>query len=947
MDKKINKMTDLLLNKLRMAVLCLTFFLSGLNLISQVPVLRVDLNIGNRQEAEVNEPEYIPWPINGGADSMTVEGVKIAFKNGAITYGWYKAGVQAPNYARLVNDGIVSDNVEMHLTGLQNGKHTLVTYHNTFDNPATNVFGPMDVYLNGVLTIDDLELTNRVLSNDASTTVFFELEVNDTNPIVIRFQSDPLPETTNENITICGFHLNTTDPDKLAKFQYPEHNDEHVNIDNDTLLLFWSPPANTVSQDIYFGINEMDVLTADTASPLFLGNQTDTSYIKTGFYSMDSYYWRVDPIDSMGERTKGDVWYFKKRIPSFPGAEGYGGYALGGRGGKVVYVTNLEDYHPDKEDIIPGSFRDVVENETGPRTILFKVSGIITLKDRMVIRDDYITVAGQSAPGKGICFRWAPIGVTGDNLIVQNIRVRLGSGVTYDGMGLTGAENSIIDHCSISWTLDEAFSSRGAKNITLQRSLISEALHIESHGFAASIGGDIGSFHHNLLAHCAGRNWSLAGGLDGNGYYAGRLDLSNNVVYNWGHRGTDGGAHEVNFVGNYYKKGPATTQNTILVAQLEGLGLGSQSYFYDRNIVENTDGTLTCDGTDNTCSRTYVTSNGQIVDWDVWADEPFFPAQVTIDSAKDAYKLVLSDVGCTQPVFDDHDVRIIDETLNGTTSCNGSIHGLPGIPDHEQDIGGWEEYPGYVRSAKWDTDLDGLPNWWEKAHGLDTNSAAGTYIETNADNDKNGYTNLEEYLQWMDNPHYFLETGENLDIDLSIYTRGFTDSPVFGLSDIVNGSANIDANSSIVHFSPVAEGMSEFKFTVTDAEGSSLTQKMGLYTGEMASDSMFSYSYYKDRDETEIIYVPHVTGTISHTADEKKHIDIFPNPADNWLTICFGSNATGEYSIFNIHSQLYLTGKLNNMSENLIDISGLDNGVYIIQIQIKDTGVQVFKFFKR
>ena len=191
------------------------------------------------------------------------------------------------------------------------------------------------------------------------------------------------------------------------------------------------------------------------------------------------------------------------------------------------------------------------------------------------------------------------------------MRVRLGAGATYDGMGMAGNNHSIIDHCSISWTIDEAFSSRNGKNLTLQRTLIAEALNIaghsnyshgSAHGFAASIGGDVGSFHHNLLAHCNGRNWSMAGGLDGDGYYAGRLDIFNNVVYNWGDRATDGGAHEVNFVNNFYKKGVATSQHYMLTAQLEGKGKGSQSYYYSGNILQHTNGGYACDGTNNTCA---------------------------------------------------------------------------------------------------------------------------------------------------------------------------------------------------------------------------------------------------------------------------------------------------------------------------------------------------------
>ena len=244
-----------------------------------------------------------------------------------------------------------------------------------------------------------------------------------------------------------------------------------------------------------------------------------------------------------------------ERHLAFPTAEGYGRFALGGRAGRVIKVTNLNDSGA-------GSFRAAVEAD-GPRTVVFDVSGLITLESRLIIRktNSDLTIAGQTAPGNGICIRKYNVGMLGaTNVIVRYLRVRPGniSGMTLDGMGMASSDDCIIDHCSISWTLDESFSSRGGKNITLQRTLISEALNEAGHkkypvgtqhGYAASIGGDIGSFHHNLLAHCAGRNWSLAGGLTkSNSTYAGRLDLRNNVIYNWKTRATDGGAHEVNFV---------------------------------------------------------------------------------------------------------------------------------------------------------------------------------------------------------------------------------------------------------------------------------------------------------------------------------------------------------------------------------------------------------------
>ena len=276
---------------------------------------------------------------------------------------------------------------------------------------------------------------------------------------------------------------------------------------------------------------------------------------------------------------------------AFPTAEGYGRFAQGGRGGQVLHVTNLNDAGP-------GSLRAAVEAE-GPRTVVFDVSGLITLESRLIVRKQNrdLTIAGQTAPGNGICLRKYNFGMLGaTNVIVRYLRVRPGniSGTTLDGMGMASSDQCIIDHCSISWTLDESFSSRGGQNITFQRNLISEALNEAGHkkylagtqhGYAASIGGDIGSFHHNLLAHCSGRNWSLAGGLEKKtAAYAGRLDIRNNVVYNWKNRATDGGAHEVNFVNNYYQPGPATKYFFALNAQYGGFP-GSQQYYVAGNVM--------------------------------------------------------------------------------------------------------------------------------------------------------------------------------------------------------------------------------------------------------------------------------------------------------------------------------------------------------------------------
>lgn len=431
--------------------------------------------------------------------------------------------------------------------------------------------------------------------------------------------------------------------------------------------------------------------------------------------------------------------------PAFPSAEGYGRLASGGRGGRVIHVTNLNDSGP-------GSLRDAVE-QSGPRTVVFDVSGLITLESRLIIRktNSDLTIAGQTAPGKGICLRKYNFGMLGaTNVIIRYLRVRPGnlSGETLDGMGMASSDHCIIDHCSISWTLDEAFSSRGGKNITLQRTLISEALNAAGHkkyppgtqhGYAASIGGDIGSFHHNLLAHNAGRNWSLAGGLSKpKNEYAGRLDLRNNVVYNWKSRATDGGAHEVNFVNNYYQPGPATTFFFALNAQYGGFP-GSQRYYFAGNVMPGHFGL-----TNQTAGRKASTERGGSLptSYSPWADEPFFDSHVTTHSALESYTNVLADVGCNFPALDEHDTRVIAEVRSGTAKFKGSKTGLPGLPDSQDDVGGWENYPEVKHAADFDSDRDGMPDAWEKQHGLNPTDAA----DGNKDLTGDGYTNLEKYL---------------------------------------------------------------------------------------------------------------------------------------------------------------------------------------------------------
>lgn len=435
-------------------------------------------------------------------------------------------------------------------------------------------------------------------------------------------------------------------------------------------------------------------------------------------------------------------------LKAFPTAEGYGRLATGGRGGRVIEVSNLNDAGP-------GSLREAID-ATGPRTIVFTVSGVINLSSKLLVTgtkgNGNFYLAGQTAPGKGICIHGWTFGmIGGEHVIIRHIRTRIGtsSGETMDGMGMASGNNAIFDHCSISWTIDEAFSSRSGLNITLQRTLISEALNEAGHrkydpgtqhGYAASISGDIGSFHHNLLAHCAGRNWSLAGGLSKRPMeFAGRLDIRNNVVYNWRNRTTDGGAHQVNFVNNYYKPGPAISIKVALNAQIENFP-GTQSYYFAGNVMP---GYFDESNQEKGRKISYVNRDPGSVNWNVFVNQPFFESHVSTQTAGEAYEDILADVGCNRPMLDDHDKRIIEEVKNGTYTYKGSKTGYPGLIDNERDCGGLEEYPEQRRPDDWDSDHDGMPDEWEEEHGLNPNNADD---RNDTELSVDGYTNLEMYL---------------------------------------------------------------------------------------------------------------------------------------------------------------------------------------------------------
>ncbi len=329
-----------------------------------------------------------------------------------------------------------------------------------------------------------------------------------------------------------------------------------------------------------------------------------------------------------------------------------------------------------------------------------------------------------------------------------------------DGMGLGGCDHCIIDHCSISWSSDEGTSSRGAKNITFQRNIVSEALHhayhydardrtkFETHAFAGSISGGIGSYHHNLLAHCTDRNWSLAGGYTQGGRYAGDLDIRNNVVYNWTARTTDGGVMQCNYVNNYYKPYPKNPFVKWLL-KLDPIGAvhGVPKYFMSGNTMEGFEYE-----SDNWAAFRGAAEEQKLVR----VDSPLFPSYVTTQSAREAFTSVLADVGANYPKQDVIDRRLIAEVRAGTThyiGTNGPAFShpspnYPGIIDSQTDVKDAEGSPNFpwpdyrTGDVPVDSDHDGIPDDWEKAHGLNPYDP----LDANKVPDGEGYTHLERYL---------------------------------------------------------------------------------------------------------------------------------------------------------------------------------------------------------
>lgn len=455
------------------------------------------------------------------------------------------------------------------------------------------------------------------------------------------------------------------------------------------------------------------------------------------------------------------------KIPAFPGAEGGGMYSFGGRGGKVITVTNLNDSGE-------GSLRWACE-QGGARIVVFNVAGIIKLETPIDIRAPYITIAGQSAPGDGVCVAGETVAINTHDVVIRYMRFRRGQtdvGRRDDALGGNPVGNIMIDHCSCSWGLDENISfyrhmfSPGADyqslklptvNVTIQNTISSQALDTYNHAFGSTLGGENASFMRNLWASNAGRNPSIG--------WNGVFNFFNNVLYNWVHRSVDGGDYTAlyNIFNNYYKPGPLTPNSQVghrLVKPESGRSKLQEKYFgrvyCNGNIVEGNEA-VTADNWNGGVQVEDLPNTGQYTASMRW-DEPFPMAQATVMDAQSAYNYVLENVGATLPCRDVVDKRVIEEVKTGKAYYKEGLDPdsfyqfkyrrlkpdsyKQGIITDIEQVGGYPEYKGKPYKDK---DGDGMPDKWERKHGLNPNDPTDAVKDCTGD----GYTNIEKYLNGM------------------------------------------------------------------------------------------------------------------------------------------------------------------------------------------------------
>lgn len=580
---------------------------------------------------------------------------------------------------------------------------------------------------------------------------------------------------------------------------------------------------------------------------------------------------------------------------AFPTAEGFGAYSQGGRGGDVYHVTNLDDNGA-------GSLRYGIDNASGPRTIVFDISGTIILESRLRVDHDYITIAGQTAPGDGICLKDYSLEVRADHVIVRYLRVRLGdeSAQESDAISIVSGNNIIVDHCSAGWSVDEVLScSTGDRDkidkVTVQWCIISEGLNESvhtkgEHSYGALIRGCYGaqySYLHNLFAHNRSRN-PRPGNYDYNTHLLDPLglqfDFRNNVMYNWdGNRpGYDADSESVcryNYVGNYGKPGPDSDRTGYAydVGSTHFRAYYSGNYFYG-SIPTNQWSLVNFSG----FSAAEIAAYKKAI--------PFSTGPVKTLSALDAYATVMAHVGASLK-RDSADDRVIGDVQSGTGS----------IIDSQAEVGGWPEL--LASPAPSDTDQDGMPDVWENNNGLDPGDPA----DRNDDSRGNGYTNLEEYLNELVN-----------------------ELPVWYYLQVNSGSGT----------GAYAEG--------TEVEISAKKMWGGLEFDYWSGDT----TYLADpRSETTTVTIPssgiylnavYKDVTSVEMNESKNALRCYPNPAETGFSIDLGTIGNSNIEIYSMDGQSVYHALSSGTVHHVYD-HRLSSGLYLVKVRDASNAVYTQK----
>lgn len=811
---------------------------------------------------------------------------------------WAKNNVESNTLSKLAGDAVCStlfnedhdrfdteafSTVRFVIKGMKAGAHTLLAYHNCADKGHGQP--PMvKAQVNGADACAPVQQTiwaDVAQSNDDIAQTFISFTAVAGQDVVIDYVAVPADgvEYGNHRAYVNGLVFDAVDPNMKVTNMRPLNGNLHVDGTNG-VTLSWTGSASAASHRLMLGTSESNMKAVQ--------NSKQESYTAKGLSNLETYYWRVDEIPAAGDPVEGEVFTFRVNHDAFPGAEGFGRYAIGGRGGQVVHVTSLED------DGTEGTLRWALETVTGPRTVVFDVSGIINIGKRITVNEPYVTIAGQTAPGDGIMVRGQQISLASEG-ITRYIRLRLGSvindekGTGFSCVDLQGKTHSIVDHASVEWGTAETFKAAGnyTSNLTIQNTIIAEALAngyagSDGFGYGLEAGGEYGSFHHNLMANNYMNNPHISGGQDAAMNWLGEEEVYNNVAYNWQASAANGSAAKVNFAGNYYKAGPATNPDasSLMSINVPKNGKGTITYYVNGNVLDKNGAII-----DNPYSISLAKDDEGNVPEDAY--EPVVDTErkaidngTTYETAQSAYARVLSEAGASLK-RDATDKRIVSEVISGTAS-----KGEKGIIDYIEDDD-YDVYENITRDANFDANQNGIADWYELATGK---------TDANADEDGDGYTNLEDYLNYMATPNTAVNPGETATFSLDDYFAGLQ-----GATFSVAGTGSVSGTTLSIPSQATDKGFLQAKVTATKGDVS-IAREFNVY----------------------------LNGTVSGI-----------QPVELTKAI------VSTFELYNAAGQLVKKAEPNGVAVDKLNLSGVPAGVYVMKVIDTNGRTRSFSILKR